>query len=101
MRRVIVLCAVLALISIVSVNQASAFGWRHRACHSRTAVVAAPQAETTDVAPSVAPGQIDESVALSTVVEATQGILQREYALIQWGLAYYEECDDSSTYGSD
>jgi len=101
MRRVIVLCAVLALICIFSVNQASAFGWRHRTCHCRTAVVAAPQVEVADVAPTVSPGQVDESVAMSAVLDAMQGVLQREYTLIQFGLSYHDECDDSSTYGSD
>ena len=100
MRRIIVLCAVLALISIVSVSQASAFGWRHRGCHGRTTVVVAPQVEVA-VASSELTVQVDESAALSEVIKTMQGMLRRENERLQWGLQYYEECDDSSTYGSD
>ena len=38
---------------------------------------------------------------MSAVLDAMQGVLQREYTLIQFGLSYHDECDDSSTYGSD
>lgn len=101
MRRTIVLCVALALVSILSVSQASAFGWRHRVCRCRPAVAVASHVEVTEVAPSDVPGKVDESVALSATLDAMTGMLQREYTLIQWGLNYYEECDDSSTYGSD
>lgn len=97
MKRTIVSCAVLALFCFVSVQQASAFGWRrahHRACYCQPIVVVAPQAEVAVV-------EVDESTALSQVIGAVNGILARENDRLERQIEWYEEDQSSASYGSD
>lgn len=99
MRRTVVLCAVVAIVSLISVSQASAIGWRLRKAPCCRPVAVAQAEAAIEQADS--PVQVDQAAALSEVVHVMQGMLIRENDRLQWALQYLEECDDSSTYGSD
>ncbi len=105
MRRVTMLFSVLALASLVSVNHASAFGWRgarHQNRHCRSVVAAthhqqAPVQTVTPVAATVSkvtvrsdkPVEANESALLARLLDVMSGILELENDRLDRELEHY------------